>query len=180
MLPLRRLSAERLSAAVRKIIGNAGKEAGNASSCSYSPSVYRSAALRVSARMRSRRRHPVSDAIDAVEGVIATDGDMYLKTGDHLVPLWRYVMLDVAAVYVAIAFLVRAGCRAVFGASSLPAAAVAPSSHSDDQSAPLKPPITPGPSPASGERRPDTAFGGGGSGSAGKLRARGAGAAAES
>ena len=172
MLPLRRLSAERLAEAVRKVIGGQGNESAYPSSSS--PSVYRAAAQRVSTRMRSRRRHPVSDAVDAVEGVIATDGDMYLKTGDHLVPLWRYAMLDVAAIYVMVGFLVRAGVRAVFGRRSVaasssaaaPAAAAAspPPSHSDDESAPLKPPITPSASPVR-DRRPDTAFVvGGGSG----------------
>lgn len=173
MLPLRRLSAERLAAAVRKVIGdgsNGGGEGEDSSSSPYSPSVFRLAAQRVSARMRSRRRHPVSDAIDAVEGVLATDGDMYLKTGDHLVPLWRYAMLDVVAVYLGVGLCVRAAFRALFGggrrrgaaaASSPSSAAAAPTSHSDDDSAPLKPPITPNASPAR-ERRPDTAFGGGG------------------
>ena len=173
MLPLRRLSAERLAEAVRKVIGGHGNESAYPSSSS--PSVYRAAAQRVSTRMRSRRRHPVSDAVDAVEGVIATDGDMYLKTGDHLVPLWRYAMLDVAAIYVMVGFLVRAGVRAVFGrrsvaasssaaAPAVAAAASPPPSHSDDESAPLKPPITPSASPVR-DRRPDTAFVvGGGSG----------------
>ena len=170
MLPLRRLSAERLAAAVRKVIGG-GSSGRDEEENSSSPSVFRLAARRVSARMRSRRRHPVSDAIDAVEGVLATDGDMYLKTGDHLVPAWRYAMLDVAAVYILIGFCVRAGFRALFGrrgaaASAAPttAATVARSSasaHSDDESAPLKPPITPNASPARA-RRPDTAFVGGG------------------
>ena len=178
MLPLRRLSAERLAAAVRKVVGGGSDGGGGEGSSSssapapYSPSVFRLAALRVSARMRSRRRHPVSDAIDAVEGVLATDGDMYLKTGDHLVPLWRYAMLDVAAVYLVVGLCVRAVFRALFGggrrgrrgaAASSPSSAAAPTSHSDDESAPLKPPITPNASPAR-ERRPDTAFGGGGGG----------------
>lgn len=210
MLPLRRLSAERLAAAVRKVIGDekdgkdGDKDSATSSSSSYSPSVYRLAAQRVSARMRSRRRHPVSDAIDAVEGVLATDGDMYLKTGDHLVPLWRYAMLDVVAVYLLIGFLIRSGFRSLVGglrrarAASSSSAALATtvsrsSLHSDDESAPLKPPITPNASP-SRERRPDTAFGGGGgqkppaafgtspppSSSGEGLRARGAAGAAES
>lgn len=172
MLPLRRLSAERLAAAARKVIGGDGEEPSSAPSA---PSAYRLAARRVSARMRSRRRHPVSDAIDAVEGVLATDGDMYLKTGDHLVPLWRWAMLDVVAVYAVVGVAVRAGFRALFGggrrrrraaASSASAAAAAAAAanraslHSDDDSVPLKPPITPNASPAR-ERRPDTAFAGG-------------------
>lgn len=212
MLPLRKLSAERLAAAVHKVIGEQkgeAEEGGEETSSSYSPSVYRLSALRVSARMRSRRRHPVSDAIDAVEGVLATDGDMYLKTGDHLVPLWKWAMLDVVAVYLAIGLGVRAGFRALFGggrpraaaAATAAAAAAAASApvlppHSDDESAPLKPPVTPSASPLR-ERRPDTAFGGRGQkstaafgtsppgssatgGAAEGLRARGPGAAAES
>lgn len=197
MLPLRRLSAERLAAAVRKVIGGDGnKDGGGGENPSpRSPSVFRLAARRVSARMRSRRRHPVSDAIDAVEGVLATDGDPYLKTGDHLVPAWRHAMLDVAAVYLMVGLCVRSAVRALLrclggrsrrrgGAAAAPSSAAARTSHSDDESAPLKPPITPNASPAR-ERRPDTAFGEGrpkpppatfGTSPEG-LRARGAGAA---
>ena len=90
-----------------------------------------------------------------------------------LVPLWRWAMLDVVAVYAVVGVAVRAGFRALFGggrrrrraaASSASAAAAAAANraslHSDDDSVPLKPPITPNASPAR-ERRPDTAFAGG-------------------
>lgn len=52
-------------------------------------------AIKVQRRLRSKPRHPVQQAADIVEQVLATDGDMYLQTKQHTLPWWQLSLLDV-------------------------------------------------------------------------------------
>ncbi|CAK0783984.1 hypothetical protein CVIRNUC_007187 [Coccomyxa viridis] len=56
---------------------------------------FREAAQKVSVRMRAHRLKPAEKAADWIEHVMATDGDQYLKTPEHLLPWHVRAMLDV-------------------------------------------------------------------------------------
>ena len=52
-------------------------------------------AIKVQKRLRSKARHPVQQAADIVEQVLATDGDLYLHTKQHALSWWQLSLLDV-------------------------------------------------------------------------------------
>ncbi|CAL8466391.1 g5927 [Coccomyxa elongata] len=80
---------------------------------------FREAARKVSQRMRAHRLTPAQKAADWVEHVLATGGDQYLKTPEHLLPWHVRHMLDVyafvGALLSGLAWLSLAATRALFG-----------------------------------------------------------------
>ncbi|CAL5226001.1 g8804 [Coccomyxa viridis] len=73
------------------------------------------AAQKVSVRMRAHRLKPAEKAADWIEHVMATDGDQYLKTPEHLLPWHVRNMLDVylalAAIFGGLIWLMLLGLR---------------------------------------------------------------------
>lgn len=51
--------------------------------------------MKVQKRLRSKARHPVQQAADVVEQVLATGGDLYLQTKQNALSWWQLSLLDV-------------------------------------------------------------------------------------
>jgi len=114
---------------------------------------FRAAAGTVARRMAQRLRDPAAEAADWVEHAAALGPDSaYMKTGDHRLSWMSYAMLDVAAVFAAVAVaaafagnLLRRAARAAVRAALAPPAKAAPE--------PLELADGKGAAPARGRRR---------------------------
>lgn len=62
-------------------------------------------AVKISKRLRNQPRHPVELAADVVERVLATDGDDFLATHEHMLSWWQLSLLDVKLLLLSVAML---------------------------------------------------------------------------